>query len=77
MSVGAHVCLCVCVGGGYVYVCCQRGRGRELCEVCSSLCPIWGGVAGEADRLSQKETGCTAVMDRLGSGAGDRVAECE
>lgn len=39
------------------------------------------GDAGEADGLSQREPGqCaghTAVMDRLGSGAVDRVAECE
>lgn len=74
-----HMCVCVCVCM-HAYVCCHRGRGRELCGVCSSLCPIWG-AAGKADRLSQRVTGLfaghTAVMDRMGSGAMDRVAECE
>lgn len=53
----------------------EEGNSVRFAPACAPF--GGGGVAGEADRLSQKETGCTAVMDRLGSGAGDRVAECE
>lgn len=61
------MCMCVVREG-------EEGNSVRFAPACA---PFGGGVAGEADRLSQKETGCTAVMDRLGSGAGDRVAECE
>lgn len=67
VSIFVFVCLCACV--------LPERRGKEL------YLGFLEGEAGEADRLSQIETGQfaghTAVMDRVGSGAVDRVAECE